>query len=42
MGRLKSDKDDNYTYPWVFFDPTTQQKVLHTQARYKKENINVV
>ena len=44
MGRLKSDKDDNYTYPWVFFDPTTQQKnkMLHSQARYKKENVNVV
>ena len=44
MGRLKSDKDDNYTYPWVFFDQTSQQKsqVLRPQARYNRENINLV
>jgi len=45
MDRMRSeDEESNYNYPWVFYDPHTQEnrRVFYTQALYKKENINVV
>ena len=45
MGRLRNeDEESTYNYPWVFYDPHTQEnrRVFYTQALYKKENINVV
>ena len=44
MGRHKYDKDDNYTYPWVFFEANSKQRnpVLYSQAMYRRDNINLV
>ena len=43
MGRLRGE-DEDYNYPWVFYDADTKEnkRVFYTQALYKKENINVV
>ena len=43
-GRTKYDKDDNYSYPWLFFDPNTKlnHPVHCSEALFRRDNINVV
>ena len=44
VGRVRRDTEDNYSYPWLFWDTATKQNrpLLHSQALYRRDNVNVV
>ena len=44
QGKQMQEENTSTGYPWVFYDPDTEEKkaVIYSQALYQRDNINVV